>query len=62
MSPVPDPTLWTPWLFALLALIFVVRAIATVRRLGGYDAPAAKAHVRVAGVFVLVAILLFAVL
>lgn len=62
MSPIPDPTLWLPWLFALLALVFVVRAIATVRRVGGYRAPAAKAHVRVAVIFVLVAIVLFVVL
>ena len=59
---VPDPTRWMPWLFTLLALVFVARALRAVFRAGGYDTPAAKAQVRVAIVFVLVAALLFLVL
>ena len=59
---VPDPTRWMPWLFALLALVFVVRAVHAARRAGGYDAPAARAQFRVAVVFVLVTVVLFLVL
>ena len=59
---VPDPTRWMPWLFTLLALLFVARALHAVFRAGGYDMPAAKARVRVAVVFVLVAAVLFLVL
>ncbi len=59
---VPDPTHWMPWLFALLALIFVIRAVRAARRAGSYEKPAAKAQVRVAVVFVLVAAVLFLVL
>lgn len=59
---VPDPTRWMPWLFTLLALVFVVRALLAVSSAGGLDTPAAKAQVRVAVVFVLVAAVLFLVL